>query len=238
MKSFKSMVTYELRYSRSAIGIFFGIYCISMICLFILSKIVPTVTKVNVRGTEFIFFVFFFICGLVDFKESFHIFQQNGMPRQKMMPSFLCAILVYATVLSTLSASLDLLLCRYLNYISLYDITFHQGEVSSAFFLKIIMNTLVMVTVAGMGYLIGVTFYKNSQKGKKILVYLLIITLFILIPVLFDLLYRNDIISDLLNRAVEFFGQQVKFIFLLVSLNLLSFFTSYRLTKKVELNVK
>ncbi|NLO39340.1 MAG: hypothetical protein GX115_07720 [Ruminiclostridium sp.] len=214
----KAALKYQLHESKKAVLIYYLQVVIIFLCIVALFYLVPgkNVLSGNINGFEVASMIFIFIAGLNSFRETFCLFIQNSISRRTMFISRMLS----AAIMSVAMACIDRILMFFgkllqplnqsFSITSLFQMIYHNKAGYKTGSLLVLFSELIFTAflyfAAWMfGYFITISFYRLNKYGKIAISVGVPVSLFIVLPILDELVF---------NEAIGlFFGKLLSFAF-------------------------
>lgn len=201
------MLKYQLNDYKKPVLYYYMIF----IAVFILSAGSTNITfngstsSVQFAGIEFASMIFLFVTGLNSFKDNFFMGIQNGVTRKELFKTHLLEMAIIAAVMSVVDQIFLVIGGQVANVISslefsgLMQIGYPEYFSNQSLLILTLTNLVfkfILYTMAiAIGYFITVAFYRMSKKIKTIVSVGIPVTLFMLLPMLDELLYSAGIVD-------------------------------------------
>jgi len=170
----------------------------------------------RISGMEVASIIFIFVAGLTSFKDNFHMLMQNSISRKGIFTATMLGFITSSGVLSTVSIVVilitKLMAMMQKNIISgSFFETVYPAHVNGMNNLLILLESfllyfVMMLAVVGIGYLIGVIFYRLNKAGKVALAVGIPVFFSVILPVVDVLIFDGRITVGLVRFMDIIFG--------------------------------
>ncbi|WKY42865.1 hypothetical protein Q5O14_09250 [Eubacteriaceae bacterium ES2] len=202
-----SMLKYQLNDYKKPILYYYMIF----IAIFILSTGSANITingsesSIQFAGIEFASMIFLFVTGLNSFKDNFFLGIQNGVTRIEMFKTHLLKTAIIAAIMSVADQIILVIGGQIANAISALEFSglmqigypeyFLNNGLLSLTLTNLVFKFSLYTAAISIGYFITISFYRMSKKLKTIVSVGIPVTLFMLLPMLDELLYSAGIVN-------------------------------------------
>ncbi len=213
----KKLLQYQLHTTKRSLLIF---YSILIVCILIFSGSAAIILNGEVKGSssfsgiEFATIIFLFVCGLVSFSETFHMFLQNGITRKRMLAS----LFLYSTILCAITSLIDKLILilgsfmetriEGLSFTSLFAMVFpdfiqHQNPVF-LLLINFLLGFTLYMSFMFFGLFLSIASYRGSRIVRILIAAGLPVFLFVVTPILDTIL--DGKLYSFLNKVLQIFS--------------------------------
>lgn len=173
-------------------------------------------STMQMGGMEIASVIFIFVAGLTSFKDNFHMLMQNSVTRKGTFTATMLGFVTTAGFLSAISI-IVLLIAKLMSSIqsniistSFFE-TVYPAHVNGMNNLLILLESfllyfVMMLAVVGIGYLIGVIFYRLNKAGKVALAVGIPVFFSVILPVVDVLIFDGRITVGLVRFMDIIFG--------------------------------
>ncbi|HOD94043.1 MAG TPA: hypothetical protein PLT91_02155 [Clostridia bacterium] len=167
----------------------------------------------QIGGMEIASMIFIFVAGLTSFKDNFHMLMQNSVSRKGTFAATILGFVTTSGILSAISIVV-ILITKLMSQIekniiseSFFETMYpvHVNKVNSILVLleSFMLYFVMMLAIVGIGYLIGVIFYRLNKGGKVALAIGIPVFFSVFMPVV-DVLAFGGRITLWLIRFMDF----------------------------------
>jgi len=165
----------------------------------------------NVSGVEFSSYIFLFVMAIVIYKSTFHFLSANSISRKTLLKSTFLTIASISGIMFVID-TINVLILKQITvfsrtYQGLFEIAFNKNFHSINFLQYFLFNYVNYFCFFTLGFFIVTTMYRLSLKAKAIVLISMGVTINIVFPYIYRLLYNNNItflqkISSFINKNI------------------------------------
>jgi TRAP-type C4-dicarboxylate transport system permease small subunit len=173
-------------------------------------------STMQIGGMEMASVIFIFVAGLTSFKDNFHMLTQNSVTRRGTFTATMLGFITTAGMLSAISI-IVLLIAKLMSSIqnnivstSFFE-TLYAGHVNGmngfiVYLESFLLYFVMMLTVVGIGYLIGAIFYRLNKGGKVALAVGIPVFFSVILPIVDVLIFGGRVTIGLVRFMDMIFG--------------------------------
>lgn len=214
----KNLVKYQLTGAKRSVLIY---YAILLFCVIVFSGSASliiqgeTIGNSSFNGIEIASVIFLFVCGLVSFSETFHMFLQNGITRKHMLLSLfqygmiLCIFMAFCDKIILLVGRLLEKLIPSLHFTPLFEMIFPSFAQKSSHVTVFLCDILYCFTIYAafifFGFFLAVASYRGSRLMRILIAAGLPVLIFVAFPIV-DSLYEGRIYAFIIKMLLILSG--------------------------------
>lgn len=238
----KTIIKFECFTSLKPLAIFYAIlYGIILFGYLIAWMIQGHLGDAVFNGTEMACMIYLGVLGSLGFNEDFKFFMQNGFTRKSILIGTFGMFTFISLLMAFVDTCMTALLMRFTGFASLFSQIYGPGH---SILIQFIWLFSLYFLVSSLMYLLNLI---SNKIGKKIFYFILItlgLVLFVITPLLFNLVLPRDLVMDIVYGVLRVIGYRsdgtIQFlipILTIAAVNVLIMISSYHVIKKTELKV-
>lgn len=236
----KTLIKFECFTSLKSLAVFYAIlYGIILFGYFIAWMIQGHLGGSVFSGTEMACMIYLGILGSLGFNEDFKFFMQNGFTRKSILFGTLGMFGLISLLMAVVDTCMATLLVQFTGFAPLFKQIYGSGH---SILIQFIWLLGLYFLVSSLMYLLNLI---SNKIGKKIFYFILItlgLVLFVVTPLLFNLVLPRDLVMDILYGVLNVIGYRrdstIQFLFPILTIlvvNVVVMIGSYYVIKKTEL---